>query len=899
MKPLPIQLRQNSSPVDSRPVAAGWLSSDNPEHWLGETTRLHHAGMKKSPGILPVTLDGITHGAVLMLPENEAPALSHRVTPLVYILPNVLSLKNAELSLGLLEHEVRSLAFPGKLYLFLPGPGLIALERTSVLKPQNLIILEKRNVAWNLAQPGPPAPPRLNGIRVELPEAEDLGLESDGIGDLKGKKIDPSGPLGKIGKGIGMGLGGLAAGPILGLGKIVRMLPDGPGSHGPTAFDKLEEWAKKNWKQITDARQRELDKLMELMDKNPEQGLRYALPLNGHEARRGKAAPSWTLGMNNLRLGSSQGGGAVDGWDLDYQTQLRLEKQYRKAASDAEANNNHERAAYIYGELLGDWAAAADALIKAGRHRDAVAIFLHKLSDKNRAARALEEAGLTLQAAELYLELKKFEKAGDLFFELHQEERARDLWQEAVDQANDPLEKSRILHTKIGNLPAAIKILDESWRKGTQTKACLKAQFKLLLQNDDLSPLHRLIEDFGQASTSTLAEIEKARLAVELKNNVLEKDFHPALEELVLNLSSKNLLQNPTSKSGHELLAQLKLMQEDDHLLARDTTRFVAKNKNIATPSSASKRGHLDPSFILGIPQEGHWQSLACLGENTSVAGVSSSSLVVAQLQGRSCMGSELKTDEFTPTCRQVFHLGLIGNPNKERVFHFPSTKRVHFRSLNTSRTPSHDALGSLQNVLAIGAVDDDSFMALQYHKTNSLVAQIYGASGAKLETVVLDLAPPEMAEPRWFCAQRNNHSCFSANCFAAWRYPDGQIAACQLNEPIHKLVLTPRFLPVHALISSPQEVALLIPGKSGKVPEFVNLYMSDLGHPCFATFAKNGDIVVISGNRGEVSKTTNYASASATFSFPEALGHTIDIAPRGASGFVILTSKGRLILFD
>ena len=611
-----------------------------------------------------------------------------------------------------------------------------------------------------------------------------------------------------------------------------------------------------------------------------------------------KPLPAGLLGMNNLRLGSTQGGGAIDGWDLDYQTQLRLEQQYRKAASDAEANNNHERAAYIYGELLNDWAAAANALIKAGRHRDAVAIFLHKLSDKNRAARALEEAGLTLQAAELYLELKKFEKAGDLFLELHQEERARDLWQDAVEQASDPLEKSRILHTKIGSLPAAIEVLDVSWRKGTQTKACLKAQFRLLLKNDDHTPVHQLIEDFGQAPSSTLAEMEKARLAVELKNNILEKEFHQGLEELVLELSSKHLLRKPTSQFSHQLLNQLKLMREEDVLLARDTTRFIAKSKNLKT-STGSRRGHLSPSFELGIPQEGRWQSLANLGENNSVAGTSSNALVVAQLQGRSCMGSELKTDEFSPTCRQVFHLGLIGNPNKARVFHFPSIKRIHFRSLNTSRTPSHDALGSLQNVLAIGAVDDDSFMTLQYHKTNSLVSQIYGASGAKLETVVLDLAPPEMAEPRWFCAQRNSHSCFSANCFAAWRYPDGQIAACQLNEPIHKLVLTPRFLPVHALISSLQEVALLIPGKPGKKPQFVNLYMSDNEHPCQATFAKNGDIVVISGHRGEISNTTNYASASATFSFPEALGHAVDISPRGASGFVILTSKGRLVLFD
>ena len=900
MKPIPIKLQPSHSTAESPTLVGGWMATDNPEHWLMETVHLRKSGLKQTPGIHPITLEGNTLGAVILVGLNENPTFSRRVSPLVSLLPNVLSLKSAQLNLTLLDHEIHFSAFPSELYLFLPSTGLITLERNATLKPRDFIILEQSTLSWNHAVPAPISSSLLKVIRVELPEEEEISIDAEGIGDLKDQKIDSSkSTLNKIGKGLGLGLGGLAAGPILGLGKIINMLPDGPGSTSPSAFDKLEDWAAKNWKKIQNARQQELDKLMDLMDKNPEEGLRYALPLGGHEARRGKAAPGWTLGQRDLRLGNSQGGAASDGWNLDYETQLRLEKQYRKAANDAEAKEDYERAAYIYGELLNDWAAAASALIKAGRHRDAVGIYLHKLNNKQQAAAALEKAGLTLQAAELYLELKNYEQSGDLFFKIGQLEQARDLWKQAVDHSHDPLDQARILNEKLSDRQAAIHTLDQAWRKNKQVTTCLKAQFKLLLLDKDQAPIQQLLDDLREAPKSTLDDLQKAKLCVELKRNVLSEPFHQPLEETVLRLASEQLRNNPSLKNGHNILNELKQIHPEDQLLNRDTTRFIVQNKTLKLGTSKQRKGHLSPSFELGVPQSGQWQSLASLGENVSIAGIGGGSLIAAQLQKRSCLGSELKTEEFNSQSRQVHHLGLLGTTHKARVFHFRGINRIHFRSINSKRTPTHDTLGTLPAVLAVGLVNDDSFMTLQYHSTGSLVAQHYGPSGNKQETIVLDLAPPEMTEPWWFCASRDNHSCFSANNFAAWRYPDGKIAACQLNEPIHKLVMAPHLHQVQALISSQHETALITPKKSGQPPEFINLYMSDGKNPCHATFTKNGDAIVLSGNRGEIYDAGKYNTPSATFSFPEKLGHAIDVAPRKAKSFVILTSKGRLVLFD
>jgi tetratricopeptide (TPR) repeat protein len=850
---------------------------------------------------VPITLDGTTHGAVLLLPDHEKVTFSRRVSPLAYLLPKVLSLHKADLALSLLEHEIRFSTFPGNLYLFLPSLGIIEITKDAILAPHDFIILEKSPFTWNRAVPGPDSPPRLSAIILDLPEDNELQLQSDGIGDLKGTKPKNKGKLKGLKNALGLGLGGLAAGPILGLGKLVNMLPDGPNSTSPSAFGKLEEWARKNWNEIVNARQRELNRLMEMMEKNPDEGLRYALPLGGHDSRRGKAPPSWTLGAaSNLRLGSHQGGTPIDGWDIDYQTQLKLEQQYRKAAAQALADGNYERAAYIYGELLNDWAATAQALIKGGRLREAVSIFLHKLSDKQRAAQALEEAGLHLQAAQMYLELGKLEKAADLYQTLGNSEQARELWSKAVEKEKNPLEKARILDEKLEDRSSAIAILDQAWRSNHQPALTIRAEFDLLLKDDNSAGIHDLVTEFTATPPTIFPDLEKARLCLSFKKELLSEANHPPLEETVLRLASNHLTRSLTAKSSHQLLNILRDFREDDLLLTRDTNRFIAGSKKIKIKPSSRPGGHFTPAFELGIPQSGKWLSLAPLGKTISVAGILGEGLVVAQLQDRSCMGSELATSDFPPGNVGVFHLGLIGSTKKARVFHFTNGQKIHFRSINTQRTSEHDALGSLEKILAIGPVGQDSFMTLRYHRTGSLVEDHYQIDGTKSKSTVLDLVPPAMAEVRWHCASRDQHACYSAGQFAAWRYPDGQFSSCQLNEPINKLSIAPGAHPLHALITSQHEAALITPAKkSGKQPEFVNLSVGDGEHPLTSTFAQNGDAIVCCGYRGEIFAATKLGEPAATFGFPKELGHAIDIAPREAFGFVILTSKGRLILFD
>ena len=900
MKPLRLELQSRKHDLATNPVVAGWLPEDDPELWLQEATALRNQGLANDPEILPVTLEGETKGAVLFPSPEENVKFGPRVLPLIQLLPNVLSLRTAELSLGLLDPEIRFSLFPEDLYLFLPGSGLVVLRKEDCLHPRDLLLLDHSATSWNHAQHGIPQLPKLSSIRVELPNQEEIDLSSlntDGVGSKQGEKLDKTNPLVQLGKTLGFGL---VAGPIIGLGKIINMLPDGPGATSPSAFDKLEKWANENWEKIVSARRRELDRLVDLMDKNPEEGLKYALPLGGHDAGRGKAAPGWKLGMRSTRLGNTQGGGLVDSWDIDYETQLKLNRQYRAAAEEAEAKGNHERAAYIYGELLNDWNSAAKALTKAGRYREAVSIYLHKLKDKRRAAEAFSKAGLYQQAAELYLQINDYEAAGDHLLKMGRAEEARELWLQAAEKETDLFQKGRLFSVKLDDIPSAVTALEESWRSNKLAEICLERQFELLHDSNREDEIHQLIEDFTSAPPSIFDPLKKVQICL-MQKRLLPKDtFGPPLEEAVYQIVSQQLTSNPSSKLSKNLLKEFKRIRKSDQLLTRDTVRFTQHQRVTKLAATEERSGHLTPVTCIGIPQAGTWQSLAPVGENISVAGLIKGSMVVAQIQNRSCMGSELKTSDYQGGSHTIHHLGLTGSRHRARIFHFVEKQTLHFRALNSSRTMEHDQIGSLQNVLAIGPVDADAFVVLCYTETGALVAYRYSVRGIRERSDTLDLAPPELAQARWFCASRNGHSCYSANLFLAWRHPDGNIVSCELNEPIAKLSMTSNAKGVTALISGQHDVAIITPNKrSDRQPEFVNLFSGSGNHPTRATFANNHDIVMVSGNAGQIFSEGGYLSAAATFEFPKEEGHAIDIAPRGPQGFVILTNKGRLILFD
>jgi hypothetical protein len=234
-----------------------------------------------------------------------------------------------------------------------PGKSVVELSGIfpiEVLSPDEMI----ENMQENIAQKDP----------EELTE-EDHNL----LDGLLGKAGMPP-----ITKGAAAA-GGMALKGLLGLSRMIpssgRTAADGPG-----LLDKFEDWASDKVNDLMNSRQKSLDKLLEMLKDDPEQGLQYAIPLNSEDMARGLGRSGGDLMRNDdysLNGGSSTG---VDYWDMDDGTSYRLRQQYERLAVKEQQKGDFMRAAYIYIRLLSDYSAAAKVLEKGGFYTEAASIYI-------------------------------------------------------------------------------------------------------------------------------------------------------------------------------------------------------------------------------------------------------------------------------------------------------------------------------------------------------------------------------------------------------------------------------------------------------------------------------------------------------------------------------------------
>lgn len=887
----PLHLVRTNRPLS--PVSAGWLASTDPLDWMRETARCRALGCDVA--IYPVAASAADPRAVgvFLLPLSAMVKFSPRVQPLAEIAPKVHAPQDSALSAGLLENE-SNYFFPYRAHFFHPVFGLIGFDPKDALNPARLLQCPpERALRWNGAVPVETFAPVLHALVVAAPPDMNLML------DEAAKEIgDQSGQLATESQGIGEKLGmlgkGIAGGFLLGAGWLVKGLGLPSAASGDS--DKLRQWAEKNWQHLMDSRSREIDRLMKLMETDPDLGLRYAMPLAGIEQSRGTAQPTWKLGQNNTRFSLGHGGGAIDGWDIANEARLKLERQYREAALREISLGRYDRAAYIFGNLLGDWAGAARALADAGKHRDAVAIYLHKLNNRTAAAQCLEKAGLLLQAASIYAEAKQFEKAGDLHAHMGNHQQARELWYAEVEVQRDPLQKARILSTKLADLTAALALLDATWMSGNRAEAALHAMFTIYREDESLPQALVLMDRIFASLISSLTLVKKLNLCHQEALRWSNASFLTSLENHAYRHIGETLCKQKNGTA--ELLAFLPKLVPGDIFLARDAERFSLSKNPPKVPVSGPPSGVLRPQQVISIARGVRWDSLAMTPKGVSIAGYGTDMLAVAQFLDNACRSSALRIAN-DPGNTEVRHHVVTSDQGSSRLFHFPENHAVHYMPLDRNSSPADNAIGTRRNILAAGIIGTNGeFALLEYTATSSLVLHIYSESAELRRSFPIDLAPPDVLGLDWRIAGHINHFCFTAAGFLAWRHPDGLFSTVNLGEAPTSLHLSPILHARQALITLADEVLLLEVGKPGKPPETVNLYSGPGTHP-IACYLQDGSIVIAHDSGGVVYAAQNLVTSCATLSLPTDAGKPIDITPRGDGGFAILTDLGNLLVFS
>lgn len=583
---LPLQLRHDSS-ADAR-AAAWFLPGDSVERWLDELARSGLAEMETRLFVVPRSVEDRAAAGLLIVPAHpesvaEPPAgMACRALGGRLFVP-----VDAALRPPVSDSELRRLAVLAVSF-YHPAFGLSGFEEQSVLRVSDLVEApDETQGNWNFARPGAPALPGLTAVvLIQPPSIEDIfgGAEED-IGseplmDLPPAPDEPTeSPLGKSGRGLRRIF-------AKGISQIMKRVPH--TARRRTLANDIEDWANKQLRAVSGElerlRNKELHRLLHLLDSDPEAGLRQAIPLNSF-ANRGIAPPGARLGSRSPNFNPNQiGGRPADFWNVPPDLQETLRRRYREMADREMQLGRHRRAAYIYAELLGDLVSAANAFKQGRLFREAALLYEEHLKNPLEAARCLADGGLLAEAIERFVKLERWLDVADLQERIGNHAAAEEAIRRVVNEClarNDILGAARLVEERLHQPDEALQILLGTWPASPQAASCIGAAFQLLarLGKHDVA-LERLAQFRRESVPDSLALPILSTLGMTARDYPHERVRHAAADFSRV-LISRQLQRpgHPTEEAGR-LLEYLVRLAPQDRLLSRDANRYLADRRS-------------------------------------------------------------------------------------------------------------------------------------------------------------------------------------------------------------------------------------------------------------------------------------------------------------------------------
>lgn len=565
-----LSLQLHSSPRG--PVRAAFLRGGDPQHWLGALqswaiplNNLEAYAVPQSKSDLRVV------GLLLIHHQGNFPAQLDLQEPYRCIGQALLIPQYASIQPQVAEEEWKNLLIYDW-HFFHPGIGMIGFNHSDRVNLADLLIypapLEQD---WSLAKPGPPAAPALRQISVLQPKVEDIFTQVQGVGDKDLKDLGKNKPSAEDDKDLRSTL----------LNSLEKLLSQRPNlregeSQGwlGKMLDRLEMNIGKMLVDLQKQRESEIDRLLKLYQDDPEEALRYSIPLDSPYEGRGIAPPSGLLGRNDVpdfNLRGLNTGGPRDNWNLDAQRQIALRQHYLRLANQKIAEGDYRKAAYIHAHLLGDFHTAANVLEQGKHFYEAAILYQDHLKDKQRAAQCFEKGGLYTEAIDLYLELGQEEKVGDLYVHIDQWAEAEKLYQSCAEEAlktSNHLEAARIYDQKLKDQTEAKASLLKGWHDKLNPTTCLNRYFEFFQQSSNAefdAELQRIYQtEYKPKQRDAFMEVLK-----EIGKNKQRRAELPNTREIVYQIVSDELKND---NLGH--IGMLETFVPRDRLLSGDVSRY-------------------------------------------------------------------------------------------------------------------------------------------------------------------------------------------------------------------------------------------------------------------------------------------------------------------------------------
>lgn len=598
-----IQLGLRLSEHAMREPVAWLIGGCDSAEWLRELMRAGVSLMDARLFVLPMSRTDLNpRGALVVVDRGDKHELpTARFEPYGCVAGMLYLPTHAVVAPAVTDEQVRRLV-PFDVAVFHPAIGVVGFEHDDALRAVDLIAPPaRRDVNWDCATPGTALNGRLVSIEPEFTPTIEMieQMGRDDIGSEAKEKLPPAPDEPKDTKSRNLfrrmqhGMGSAVYG-------VTSKIP-GSEDASPTWINSLEDWAQRQMNRASSAieslRQKEINRLLSMLENDPEAGLRHAIPLSGGAGARGLAPPSNTLGTNpvNFSLSGLAGGGAVDPWDISWEKQQQLMQRYRDLAAREGRLKRFRRAAYIYASLLGDIESAANVLAEGGHHREAAVLYRDRLNRPKAAAECLEKGGLYAEAIQLYEQIDEYECAAAVYEKIEQWDQANACFRKAVEQRlakSDRIGAAKLLENKLDETDEAIEVLRGGWPNHAQARVCLSSMFELMANTDRSD---RAMATAKEMSADTSIDVgrasELAQVLADQKQSWPKRDEMDTIVGLVHTIAARHLRHCDTSRSAPFMRAIEKLAPED-RLLASDTHRYVLnrKKKSIAKPKADSRR---------------------------------------------------------------------------------------------------------------------------------------------------------------------------------------------------------------------------------------------------------------------------------------------------------------------
>ncbi len=588
-----------------------------------------------------------------------------------------------------------------------PAVGLIEFEASQVLSTTDLLSsVDVSPSRWNAAKQGATLNSFIASIRPELEIDGTMleiiqGPEQDDLDPFTKIKLAPRAPdevnfasARDAIRAVGLGFLGIFAG-------IAKLFSRQSSNSENNALQESPN-------QISHKRENELKRLLHLLEKDPENGLKYAIPFGGNQGR-GIAPPSSALSERSTNFDLNQIGysGRVDQWDLPQEYQFALLGRYRELAQRAMRLGQHRQAAYIYAKLLGDLHSAASAL-ESGRHYvDAAALYMKHLHQPLKAANCFRSAGLWEDCVVIYRDQKQWLDAGDVYMKLDDTEQGHAMYRRALaecEQKKDFFAAADIAENKLNDIDEAVRLLKAGWSYNHLALESLRKLFQLNSRHSRHGHTLKFIEQLSNDSSLTIHQSGVALNAFsQATTDYPDADVRRSALAQCWQLASRVL--SASKSPPNETMEAIRRLAPSDQLLSHDTFRYAASLKEKQPRQYTRSAKKLTGKIVQAaktIPKSTpviHW-SKACM--STGALFLLGTSQENAQYANRITIDARHELQNPTrsiltlATGESLEHVGLIPHPTNRYSAFIQSIPGTQDWNESAARWIRHDYLALL-----------------------------------------------------------------------------------------------------------------------------------------------------------------------------------------------------------